>query len=496
MLRDVENRDASWFRDRVFDVCIVGTGPAGMSLALALADKGWQVGLFEGGGLEPSEQSTQLYAGKNVGLDYIPLDACRLRYFGGTSGHWNGMCRQLEAIDFVDIRHSAWNGWPIRKTDLDGYAPRASSILDIKPADSAFDVFSGKDGALIPFQFRFSKPTRFGDKYRGALSASRNIQTFLNANLVDLDLAEGSRRVLAAIFRSYSRPEPFSIHARNYVLCLGGLENPRFLLNTDRQVRGGVGNEHDLVGRYFCEHLTFRIGQLLLEPWAQARYPDRFYYHPTPDFVLANRINNFGLRMEGGLVHAPDSALRNVFRKAICDYPVLARVSNALRGVEIGCYDAIASIMAGQEVNPQSRIRLGNELDRFGMRRIELDWRLTEQDKRTLRVAALELGKQMILADAGRLKINEWLLDPKLTFPTTAQEEVGGNHHMCTTRMSDDPRSGVVDRNCRLHSVDNLYLGGSSVFATPGYCNPTFTIVQLALRLADHIDGRLRSTAI
>jgi choline dehydrogenase-like flavoprotein len=185
-----------------------------------------------------------------------------------------------------------------------------------------------------------------------------------------------------------------------------------------------------------------------------------------------------------------------MFRRTLCDYPVLARVSNAIRGVEIGCYDAIASIMSGQEVNPESRVRLGNELDRFGMRRINLDWRLTERDKRTLRVAALELGKQLIGANAGRLKINEWLLDPKLTFPTTAQEEVGGCHHMCTTRMSDDPKSGVVDRDCRLHSADNLYLGGSSVFATPGYCNPTFTIVQLALRLADHLDGRLRANAI
>jgi choline dehydrogenase-like flavoprotein len=120
-----------------------------------------------------------------------------------------------------------------------------------------------------------------------------------------------------------------------------------------------------------------------------------------------------------------------------------------------------------------------------------LDWRLSETDKRTLKVAALEFGTQLARQNAGRLNINQLVLDPKPTFPTTVGDEVAGNHHMCTTRMSDDPRNGVVDRNCRVHSVDNLYIGGSSVFATPGFANPTYTIVQLALRLADHLDSRL-----
>jgi choline dehydrogenase-like flavoprotein len=120
---------------------------------------------------------------------------------------------------------------------------------------------------------------------------------------------------------------------------------------------------------------------------------------------------------------------------------------------------------------------------------------LTDLDKKTLRVAAVEFGKQLARKNVGRLNIFDWLLDPGLSFPTTAEDEVAQYHHMCTTRMSEDPKKGVVDRNCRIHSVDNLYVGGSSVFGAPGFANPTFTIVQLALRLGDHLSDRLMMEA-
>ena len=161
-----------------------------------------------------------------------------------------------------------------------------------------------------------------------------------------------------------------------------------------------------------------------------------------------------------------------------------------MRGEKTDCLAHVgdAFVACEQALNPDSRVLLTDQRDRFGLRQAELDWRLSEIDFRTIRTATLKIGRLLAGIDVGRLKVVEWLLggeEPELS------QLFGGNHHMGTTRMSDDPRTGVVDRNVRVHSLQNLYLGGSSVFATSGHSNPTYTIVQLALRLGDHLAQRL-----
>jgi len=492
MLFDGEQREAGWFRDKIFDVCVIGSGPAGMSLALKLAERGWSVGLFEGGGFEPTRESSDIYKGRNVGTDYYPLEISRLRYFGGASNHWAGWCRNLESFDFEPHEDRPHSGWPIRKSDLDPYQSEAGAILDLGPPNPSFDLFGGDAGSLIRFEYRWSAPTRFGEKYRNDLSASAKIEVFLNTTLVDMNLTGGYRQVESAVFRSYAKPEAFAVKARHFALCLGGLENPRFLLNANRQISVGIGNENDLVGRFFAEHMHFHVGRMFLSPELQREFPEHLFFRSSPEFVQRNRTENFAIRLDG-LVHEPDSMVSSMFRNTICSSTTLGRLAAAIQGSETLCFDGTVMVVAGQVLDPQSRVRLGNELDRFGSRRIELDWRLSELDKRTLYVAAAEFGKQLALRNVGRLRIHDWVLDRAATFPKIGEDEVGGHHHMCTTRMSDDPRAGVVDRNCRVHSVDNLYVGGSSVFSTPGFANPTYTIVQLALRLADHLDSRLKA---
>jgi choline dehydrogenase-like flavoprotein len=130
---------------------------------------------------------------------------------------------------------------------------------------------------------------------------------------------------------------------------------------------------------------------------------------------------------------------------------------------------------------------LGSERDAFGLRKIALKWTLSELDFRTMRTATMRLASLMAMRDVGRMKLKDWLLSDDPAPDVSLDDLQGGNHHMGTTRMSDDPKTGVVDRDCRVHSVANLYIGGSSVFATAGHANPTYTIVQLALRLGDHL---------
>jgi choline dehydrogenase-like flavoprotein len=137
-----------------------------------------------------------------------------------------------------------------------------------------------------------------------------------------------------------------------------------------------------------------------------------------------------------------------------------------------------------QAPDPSSRVMLSADRDSFGMRKAVLDWRLNDLDKRTcaavLEAMANEIGRQ----GWGRVKVSEWLLSNETAWPKDLE---GGHHHMGTTRMADDPKRGVVDRDCKVHGISNLYILGSSVFATGGYANPSFTIIALALRLADHL---------
>jgi choline dehydrogenase-like flavoprotein len=138
-----------------------------------------------------------------------------------------------------------------------------------------------------------------------------------------------------------------------------------------------------------------------------------------------------------------------------------------------------------QGPNPDSRVTLAEDEDALGVPRARLDWRLGEADLHTIVRAHTHLAAELGRAGVGRVYLPDLETDR-----SWAGAIVGGNHHMGTTRMHGDPRRGVVDPDCRVHGISNLYVAGSSVFPTSGYANPTLTLVALALRLADHLTGR------
>ena len=259
------------------------------------------------------------------------------------------------------------------------------------------------------------------------------------------------------------------------MLCCGGLENARILLNANRQMPRGLGNGRDLVGRFFCEHIDVAVGHAVLA----SNPPANVEYIPSDALMRERRCLSYIVTI------APEGEEDGAGKRceAFAD-----RLNRAMRTGGSGCFDASVHTAVQQSANRESRVALTGTRDRFRLRRLSLDWTFSDLDRHTIRTAALETGRALARHNVGRMRLAAYL---DADIDTIADRCVGQNHHMCTTRMSDSPVTGVVDRNCRLHGVANLYVGGSSVFASAGASNPTYTIVQLALRLADHLDGVL-----
>lgn len=503
MILDTGGPDRTAF-DRPFDACIVGAGPAGITLARRLAAAGMEVALLEGGDLDFTTASQRLYAGETAGMEYFALDVARLRYFGGTSNHWGGACRPLDAQDFVPRPYQPFSGWPIEKRDLDPYQAETDAILDLPgPAGFPDPAPPRPEADLHAIRYRHSPPTRFGTKYRAEIAASERIHLGLNANLVDLRLDPALGTLAEARFRSLAPGDPdFTLRAERYVLCAGGIENPRILLNARGQLPAGIGNGTGLVGRFFAEHPYVKLGEILFRD----PFYGREHYAPSAEFQAARQLVNFNVNLRKAReVERPLSLPKEIVRDLACRSPFTERLAARLAGNTLRCEEDLgvaeyfarrnppearfgsAELQMEQVLDPENRVRLGAQTDALGLNRIALTWRLQDIDRRTVRAAMLSFGTMLAAQDRGRMRVSDWLLDEDWRAGVEAGDIRGSFHHMCTTRMSDDPRQGVVDRDCRVHGVSNLYIGGSSVFATAGHATPTYTIVQLALRLGDHL---------
>jgi choline dehydrogenase-like flavoprotein len=504
------------------DVCIAGAGAAGITLAREFARGNLRVVLLESGGFEPDDATQRLYAGEVIGRGFTPLDADRLRYLGGTTNHWTGSCKPFDPVDFAARPYIVNSGWPFSRESLDPYYRRAQEVCQLGPYDYALE--SWQDGAAAPLPladgshirtgvFQFSPPTRFGQVYRQDLADAANILVHLNANVIDIVLPEDGGSVDRLAVRCLDG-RGFAVKARFYVLAMGGIEIPRLLLNSDRVQRGGVGNGHDNVGRYFMDHPgIYKSGEIVFNE----RYPAlafydfhvvkgikiQGYFTATAEAQREAGLPNFMIAMDRATIadESPAAASLRTIYKALRQGHApdeltyhLGRVVRDMDSLVAAAYRRLShqepaafSTFYGSECppDPESRVTLSDERDALGMRRVRLDWRLPSDFERQMRAAHELLGRELGRAGLGRLRINS-----RETTQDPMQAIENGHHHMGTTRMHDDPRQGVVDADCRVHGVANLYIAGSAVFPTYSFDDPTLTLVALALRLADHLKDR------
>ncbi len=517
------------------DVCLIGAGAAGITLATQLKDSAARVVLLEGGGLSPDPATQSLYAGENVGIFYDQLDRARSRFFGGSTSCWGGFCRPLDNLDFEERAWMPNSGWPFGRSTLEPYYDRAAEYLRLS-LEYDTGVWSErlrpKSISLLPIEgdvlqnmmIQLSPPGDFGVLYKEVLEQSSTVKVMLYSNVVKLESSENSTVIESVRAKTLTGSE-FSVRARYFVLCSGGIENARLLLLSNDRRPNGLGNDHDVVGRYFMDHPRHKSVRLRLKD--ENRYrplydvsavmrgqigrkgkTHRIAAHIAPtaraqrDLKLPNSRSYFEARyaadMSKGYLWL--RAMRRQWRgRKVFGYSGRTVLGEVLEGLPAALSSAPLALLGALDLytnlpfierefqfesviepvpNPESRVTLSREKDRLGLPRTRLNWQLTEQD-----YAAAATLKALLRDELHR----QGIIMPASSDEVDQSELMGCWHHMGTTRMHKDPHKGVVDENLKVHSVENLFISGSSVFPTVGSDCPTITIVALSIRLAEHL---------
>jgi len=483
--------DTKQASSKIYDVCVIGAGAAGITIASKLANAKINVLLCEGGQDDFSEESQSLYKGKVVADPELDIMYSRLRYFGGTTNHWGGYCRPLDEYDFTERSFdSSIPTWPINKATLSKYLGDACKILEIQNDFKDHEL----GGYFKQADFKLSGPVRFKAKYLDVLKKSKYCELLFNANLFSLE-TDGNY-IKEAVFKT-DKNNSFKIRSKFYVLATGGIENSRLLLWSNKLSDGRlIKNSNDL-GKYWMSHPHFTLGNILM--WGDKDpLPDGLVnYAPTKEFLDRNKIMNIALRVdpilradppEGGVgaltvpLHDKDQTNEKIAIEIFKIAPLLAQ------GLLESGYKIFVRQLLGtweQVPDPNNKIILSDTPDRLGIPTLELHWRKKKSEYRAAKTTAYEFAKFIAVNNLGRAKLSDWLINEK--DPPVDDEEHLYGHHLGGTRMSDSPSSGIVDENCKLFDQSNMYVVGGSVFPRGGYANPTLTIVQLSLRLADHL---------
>jgi len=533
-------------------VCIVGAGAAGITLACELDGCGARVLLVEAGGERlDAAASDDHYGGEALAPHPRPAEFRRV-VFGGTTGTWGGRCVPFDPIDFEKREHVANSGWPIGYEDVARHYPRAleycdAGAFDFSVAGSLREAAGRRasipglaDGSVIMSDRieRYSLPTNFGTRYRDRIARSANVTAILQARCIGLQRAAGGGRIesISVVDRA---GQTRRVRAQVFVLATGGIEAPRLMMLSD-PAGPGLGNAADCLGRYYTCHFENTLGRLIV-----LRGKVAFDFEKTRDGVycrrklqftaraqLEHRLLNTAFRLHFppysdashgspvlSAIYLAKSSLIPEYRAILqhgADGAVLSPPGAHLRNVALGLptlahfayqwlflrnlatrklpytlvrnRDGSYPLEFNAEQTPlaSSRITLGEDLDRHGLRRVRVHWRLCEDDALAAQRAFLLLRDVLCAHSTCRLEFDEAGL-----LPAIRRSVPLGGHHIGTMRMAETARDGVVDRNCAVFDLPNLYVASSAVFCTSSHANPTLTIVALALRLAQHLRSEL-----
>lgn len=536
------------------DVCVIGAGPAGLTLAREMNAAGRRVVVVEAGGRNEEERGQLLQSTVDiVGLPY-KLHTSRRCGVEGSAPMWfveapNGaQTLRLREYDQQDFGPRDWLGlgpWPLGAADLHRYYQRARQLFGVPPVpegawaswDEALSqsTLASSEGSLETKPFDLGLRDHFLGSVCRTVTRSEGVAVVHDAPVVELRCDESPGEVSSAVCLP-SADKTFSVRARTFVLAGGAVENARLLLASRSRHPQGIGNEHQLVGRYFMEHprcsaaiVIPRADSPLLDPSVYAIHEHRgqpvqrmyalrpaaaeraragnhlFFFRSTawsPGLLALLEGENLQGRRRGARLlrqavqtravpERPGVMLREAARSVT--YPLRwALLRNRLRtgrGVPDGVGDTPVlslEVMIEQLPNHASHVQLADQ--RARLPRVQLDWRMPPDE--WLGVARATRSVVRHLEAQGYARGLE-LLPSDGSAPPRLHK---ASHQMGTTRMDPDPRRGVVNRECRVHGMANLYVAGSSVFPTGGGANPMLTVLAMTLRLAEHLQNRERAS--
>lgn len=533
------------------DLCVIGAGAAGITLALEFLGEGRSVILLESGGMKPDSATQSLYKGELAhGVRQSPLHTYRERRFGGSTTIWGGRCVPFDSVDFERRPWMPESGWPLGYGDLASYYPRANLLCEAGAfAYTAAEAFpEGMRPMIEGFASRrvttdtlerFSLPTDFGAAYGRRLAESRDVRVLLRANCTGIQSgADGAAIEYVTVATLTGRR--FTVAASAFVLAVGGLETPRLLLASRDVHMDGLGNATDLVGRFYMSHISGAVGSF--RPRGGASHVHHGYERDADGVYCRRRlrladeaarelgVGNFIARLHhpaiadpvhrsgvlsalclsrrmfsyeyGKRLRAAEEAgwavwlghLRNIaadpfgvaeFAFDMARRHVFARRKFPSLVVQAATGTFSVDFHAEQQPNPESRVRLCDGRDCLGMRQLHVDWRQTALDVHTVTASLSAIAEELERSGCGELVVQPGAIEDALE-----RDGPVGGHDIGTARMGTSRRNGVVDPDCRVHDLRNLFIAGSAVFPTSGQANPTLTIVALALRLADRLKRR------
>ena len=532
-----------------FDVCIVGSGPAGITLAREISRAGLRVCLLESGGHKSAAKIQDLNAGavdSTHGYRQEPLSEGRRRQFGGTANLWNHRIRgessrhiRYVPLDEIDFEQRDWvpeSGWPFSRRDIEAFYERAKQVCGIKKFDCRTGTLETGTKNCLPWQSekiesvvsQFGISGLFLERYRRELVCDQRVTVILHAALLQLQMDPLSRAITSGLAGT-PNGRKFRVRARAFVLAAGGLENARILLLQDDLQSGGLGNQHDMVGRCFMDHPAITLG--MLSPFSSAFFGQAGFYdqhnvggqaimgilHIRPDELRREKMLNLcavlvphfkNLRANSTavlrqfLVRGPRFLYRRLFADNRFTHqagreplqPLRQRLLeeyyseghcgwSRLTGLERRFGKFRLRALVEQSPDRSNRIMLQEQTDAYGQRKIKIHWRWNELDLRSICQAQNIFREDLAAAGIGVfVPVEETVGSQPRRFDSP-------HHFLGTTRMHDNPRNGVVDADCRVHGISNLFVAGSSVFPSVGSDLPTITIVAMPLRLAGRLEA-------
>lgn len=516
--------DGDRHQTRTADICVIGAGTAGLVLVRELLSSGYTVVVLESGGTTVEETTQQLYACTVTGLPHRGYRDGRVRTLGGTSTRWGG---QLLPLTALDIEPREWIGavaWPLGYAELQDYYRRVERLFGVdgdpyEPAALNRWPVQGTDFDANHFTARYAKWPPFARRNLARLvgkdcAQSRSVEVVLHANVTEISLNGDGTRVVSVKARTLDGAR-IEVTARHFVVATGTLETIRLLLASRGAAPGGVGNHSGHLGKNFQDHLSLRAAELF--PRSTRSFEKRF----SP-FFIDGTMRTARLELSANvqrdrkllscfgqvLFETPDDSgfaeLREGLRRFQArrnPWPSVEGWSNILSDIPNMCrlgairflkqrvaYPDNARFHLQVDVeqcpNAESTVTLGRDRDALGMPMLTLNWRIKSLEKKTMQEYVRLFRHEWERLELGDARWNQKLFEEGDRW---LEDVIDVYHQTGGTAMSEHPSGGVADPQLRVHGVGNLFLASCSVFPSAGSANPTFTLLALTMRLADHL---------